>query len=77
MAEQTVASPIDLVRSIADRPDDRATTAAAVANLAVAIAHGTIRPQPGELDALALICDRQQLPIEAARVRRWLAWRRR
>lgn len=72
MVDSTVSNSSDRVRP---KPDDRAITKAAVKNLAVAIADGTIRPQRWELDALALICDHQQLPIEAARVRRWLTFR--
>lgn len=50
----------------------RRNLAKAVAQLALAIAAGELRPEPVELQALAAICDDMQLPIEAARVRRWM-----
>jgi hypothetical protein len=46
--------------------------ATVVAKLAEAIAAGEVTPAPGELEALAVVCDRAQLPAEAARIRRWL-----
>lgn len=70
MLNPTVTKTRDPVSSV---PDDRAVTAAAVLNLGVAIATGACTPQPIELEALALICDHHQLPMEAARVRTWLA----
>jgi hypothetical protein len=46
---------------------------AAIAKLALAIANGEVTPLPLELQALAEICETENLPIEAARVRRWMA----
>ncbi len=43
-----------------------------VADLAVLIADGEITPMYEELQALAEACERQQLPEDAARVRRWM-----
>jgi hypothetical protein len=45
---------------------------AAVDKLALAIAKGDVTPLPLELQALAEICETENLPIEAARVRRWM-----
>lgn len=45
----------------------------AVTRLAIAIAHGEVTPQPIELEALAQICAEHFLPVEAARIRRWIA----
>lgn len=53
-------------------PDDRAMLRASVANLAEALSRGWVRPQLVKLEALALICQDKGLPVEAARVRRWL-----
>jgi hypothetical protein len=44
----------------------------AVAKLAVAIDRGDVTPELLELQALAVICAAQDLPDEAARIRRWL-----
>lgn len=52
--------------------DERTRMAEAVAKLAVAIDTGECRPEPLELEALAVLCDRQRLPADAARVRRWM-----
>lgn len=46
-----------------------------VAELGAAIASGEVTPEWMELQALALICDENKLPIEAARVRRWMEGR--
>jgi len=45
----------------------------AVTGLGAAIASGEVTPTPGELEALAQICVDHFLPVEAARVRRWMA----
>lgn len=44
----------------------------AVNRLANAMFRGDVEPDPDELRALAEICAINHLPIEAARVRRWL-----
>lgn len=41
--------------------------------LARAIASGEVTPAPGEMEALAIVLDEHHLPIEANRVRRWMA----
>lgn len=57
-----------------DWPDDRAMLRAAVENLAEAVARGHIPVPPlAELEGLALICKDKGLPVEAARVRSWVA----
>lgn len=53
------------------RAERRRRLADAVADLADAIVTGEVTPDLIELQALALICDEHQLPIDAARVRRW------
>lgn len=45
----------------------------AVIELGQAIATGETQPEVVELQALAGICDDAQLPIEARRIRLWLA----
>ena len=50
-----------------------AKTRAIVAALADAIAAGDVEPSIAELRALAQLCDQRHLPLEAARIRRWLA----
>jgi hypothetical protein len=52
---------------------DRRRLQEAVAKLGEALATGEVKPSPGELQALAAVCDANRLPIEAARVRRWMA----
>lgn len=62
--------------ALSDAPppaDDRAMLRAAVKNLGEAIARGECTPQLVELEALALICEDKGLPVEAARVQRWIA----
>ena len=44
-----------------------------VTKIARAIAAGQVVPEPGELAALAQVLDEHRLPIEANRVRRWMA----
>jgi hypothetical protein len=44
-----------------------------VGKLAIAIANGECTPQLIELQALVEICEARELPIEAARIRRWIA----
>jgi hypothetical protein len=44
----------------------------AVMDLGCAIARGDVTPAPGELEALAAVCDTEHLGPEAARVRRWM-----
>ena len=44
----------------------------AVAKMADAMATGACTPSRVELEALALVCEDQFLPTEAARVRRWM-----
>ena len=43
-----------------------------VTKLARAVDAGEAMPQPNELEALATVLEEQRLPIEAARVRRWI-----
>lgn len=54
--------------------DRRRRLAESVAHMGVAIATGEVTPSRIELQVLALICDESQLPFEAARVRRWIAY---
>lgn len=42
-----------------------------VRDMAAALARGEITPAPGELDALARVCELAGLVQEARRVRRW------
>lgn len=51
---------------------DPTRTQRMITELAAAIANGEVTPGPWELEALAVICDDEQLPAEAARVRRWM-----
>jgi len=53
-------------------PFDRQRFVEMINKLGTAIANGECTPELGELEALVLICEDRQLPIEAARVRRWL-----
>lgn len=53
-------------------PATRETLRRCVAELALAIAAGDVTPLFEELQALAVACDEQGLPAEAARVRRWM-----
>lgn len=53
-------------------PTRRTRLSAAVAKMAHQIDTGAITTSVVELDALAQLCDAHQLPIEAARVRRWI-----
>lgn len=50
----------------------RARLAEAVDKVALAIVAGTCVPDALELQILAELCDLFQLPLEAARIRRWL-----
>lgn len=45
----------------------------AITQFMAAIVAGEVTPIPAELEALAQLCDEQFLPVEAARVRRWIA----
>jgi hypothetical protein len=54
--------------------DPRARLRRCVAELAVAIDAGECTPDPAELLIMAIVCDRQGLPDEAARLRRWVEW---
>lgn len=45
----------------------------AIAKMATAIANGDCTPSRVELEALVLLCQEQFLPVEAARVMRWMA----
>jgi hypothetical protein len=51
---------------------ERTRLVEAVAKLAVAIDKGERTPAPGELEALAVVCDQPRLPAEVARVRGWM-----
>jgi hypothetical protein len=51
--------------------DTVARLAQCVGELGAAIASGECTPEPGELEALAIICERRGLRAEAMRVRRW------
>jgi hypothetical protein len=44
-----------------------------IAKMATAIASGDCTPERVELAALVQICQEHFLPVEAARVRRWMA----
>jgi len=46
-----------------------------VTKIARAIAAGEVVPAPGELEALAVVLDEHELPVEARRVRRWIVSR--
>jgi hypothetical protein len=61
---------------MSDRRRVQARIREAVAALAIAIDQGDVDPTLEELQALTTLCDRQQLPDEAERVRRWYlqAW---
>ena len=50
----------------------RAELIEAIPKLAHAIETGEVEPDLQELQALAVLCDSQQLPDEAARIRRWI-----
>jgi hypothetical protein len=43
-----------------------------VTKLARAHAAGDVTPEPWELEALAVVLKEYRLPVEAARVRRWI-----
>jgi hypothetical protein len=43
-----------------------------IAKMATAIANGDCTPERVELEVLVLICQEHFLPVEAARVRRWM-----
>jgi hypothetical protein len=62
---------LHLVKAAHDRR--RGDLREAVGRMATAIAHGEIAPTPCELEALAQICAEHFLPVEAARIRRWIA----
>ncbi len=51
---------------------DRKRLAKCIGELGDAIAKGECVPTALELKALAQVCDEHQLPMEAARVRRWM-----
>jgi hypothetical protein len=53
--------------------DRRARLAEAIGKLALAIVADTCEPDIVELRILAQLCDEHQLPVEAARIRRWMA----
>lgn len=65
------------VTAIGTTPDSvrlarRARLVAAVKHLAIDMAAGVTTWEPIELRALAAVCDEHKLPVEAARVRRWI-----
>lgn len=45
----------------------------AIAKMAIAIAEGECTPTRDELNAVAALCTEYFLPVELARVRRWMA----
>jgi len=69
MPEYKVPNPPTVCQS---DPGLRGHLVDAVEQLAGAIDRGECQPLRIELHALAVACDEHQLPIEAARVRRWL-----
>lgn len=69
MAEAT-ATPESIARS--RKAAGRERIAAAVAVLAQAIDRGDVTPVLEELEAAVAVCEEHDLPIEAARIRRWL-----
>jgi hypothetical protein len=61
---------LHLVKAAHDRR--RGDLRDAVGRMATAIAAGEIHMDRTELEALAQICEEHFLPVEAARVRRWI-----